>query len=211
MTIRASGIVVAGGQSRRLGQDKRRLRLPSGQTLLEAVVGCLTGLVDDLVVVVATDPEAFPDLPARVIADLRPGSGPLNAIYTGLGAIRHEQAIVVACDLPFLSQPLLRAMLEQPPDYDLLVPRRADGRLEMLHAIYRQTCCLPLRRRLDAGQRRLADLVTDVRTRFLEESELAAYDPDLRSFTNVNTPADLQALTVSWGSRAQQMGTPDAD
>lgn len=194
MTVPASAIVVAGGQSRRFGEDKRRVRLPSGRTLLAEVVDRLAGLVDEVVVVVAKDPEAFPDLPATVVQDRWPGSGPLNAIATGLATIQTDRAIVVAADLPLLSRPLLRAMRDQPVDYDLLVPRRADGRLEMLHAIYRLTCRSAMHRRLAAGQLRLTDLVADVRVRFLDEPELRQYDPDLRSFTNVNTPADLQRL-----------------
>jgi len=194
VTAPISAIVVAGGESRRLGQDKRFLRLRSSQTLLEATVSTVATLTDDVLVVVSTDPARFAALPARVVQDPCHGAGPLNALVAGLAAMRHDTALVVACDLPFLNPTLLRALLEQPRDYDLLAPRRADGRLEMLHAVYRKTCLDPARRRLADGRLRMAGLIDDVRTRIVEEATLRRYDPTLRSFLNVNTPDDLRLV-----------------
>jgi len=190
----ASGIVVAGGVSRRLGQDKRALRLFSSRTLLEETVARVATLTDDVVVVVSGQPEQFAGLPAAIVVDPLPGAGPLNALCAGLSATRHGFALTVACDLPFLSVPLLRSLLEQPRDYAALVPRRADGTLEMLHAIYRKTCLGAIQRRLRAGQFKLSALVADVPARFVDEAALLPYDPELRSFLNVNTPADLEVV-----------------
>lgn len=189
-----SAIVLAGGKSRRLGRDKRLLRLGTSRTLLEETIARVSALTDDVVVVVSSDPAELGQIAVRMVQDPLPGAGPLNALYAGLSAVVHEFALAVACDLPFLDVGLLRALLDQTRDYDLLVPRRADGRLEMLHAIYRKTCLDAIRRRLDAGHLRLADLTGDVVVRFVDEATLVAYDPLLRSFLNVNTPEDLEMV-----------------
>lgn len=203
MIAPASAIVVAGGKSTRLGRDKRHLRLSSPRTLLEETVARVATLTEDVVVVVSTEPAEFARLPARVVRDPRPGAGPLNALLAGLSVVQHDRAVVVACDLPFLSQSLLRGLLEHSPEYELIVPRRADGTLEMLHAIYRKTCLAAIRRRLDAGLLRLAELVEDVTVSFLDEAALTPFDPDLRSFTNVNTPEDLRLVEALLAARSK--------
>ena len=192
MISRASAIVVAGGKSSRLGQDKRLLRLFSSRTLLEETVLRLSTLTDDVVVVVSSQSVDLEGLSAKIVQDPVPGAGPLNALYAGLMAAEHEYAIAVACDMPFLSTTLLRGLLDLPRDYDALVPRRSDGTLETLHAVYRKTCLEAIRRRLDAGRFKLAALLDDLTVRFVDEPWLRQYDPQARSFLNVNTPEDLE-------------------
>lgn len=193
----ASAIVLAGGQSRRLGNDKRRLRLwgAAGPTLLEHTLALLARLCDDLVVVL-NDPEAWPGLPGRLVPDVFADGGALGGIYSGLAAVRHQHALAVACDMPFLSAELLGAMLAHPRDYDVLVPRSAEPGstrnalgLETLHAIYGTGCLAPMRAALERGQRQIAAFFPQVRVAYLEPAVLQRYDPAGRSFVNVNTPA----------------------
>jgi molybdenum cofactor guanylyltransferase len=190
----ASGIVLAGGRSSRLGQDKALLPLPDGRSLIAHVVARLAPLVSE-VVVVATDGERLGPLPARLVPDAFPDGGALGGIYAGLAAAREEHAIVVACDMPLLSRPLLRYLLAPPRDFDVLLPRLADDQVEPLHAVYAKACLEPIRRQLAAGRRRIISFLGDVRVRYVEEAELRRLDPELRSFFNVNTPADLESLT----------------
>jgi molybdopterin-guanine dinucleotide biosynthesis protein A len=196
VTLPASAVVLAGGASRRLGQDKRGIRFGSAPTLLDQTVGRLATLSDDVVVVCSPlTPIAVPPT-GRVVADESPGSGPLGGIVAGLRAVRGERVAVVACDLPFLSTSVLRTMLDLPFDYDLLVPRRADGTLEMLHAIYRATCQDVAARLLADGRLKVAGLacalIAEQRSvRYLDEDFFRPVDPDLLTFFNVNTPADL--------------------
>ncbi len=188
---RVTGIVLAGGKSSRLGQDKALLRLTGGVTLVEATVERLRPLVDE-VLVVASDGGRLGQLPARVVADVFPDGGALGGIYSGLAAARHEYALVVACDMPFLNPDLLRYLLELPRDYDALLPRLAGGLLEPLHAAYARACCEPIRARLAAGRYRVVGFLDAVRVRYVEEPELRLLDPELRSFYNVNTPEELE-------------------
>lgn len=190
----ASGIVLAGGRSSRLGQDKALLPLPGGRSLIAHVVARLAPLVSE-VVVVATDGERLGPLPARLVPDVFPDGGALGGIYAGLAAAREEHSLVVACDMPLLNLPLLRHLLALPRDFDVLLPRLADGQVEPLHAVYSKACLEPIRRQLAAGRHRIISFLGDVRVRYVEEAELRRLDPELRSFFNVNTPADLAALS----------------
>lgn len=191
-----SAIVLAGGQSRRLGSDKRRLRLwgEAGPAMLEHVAGLVGRLCDD-VVVVLNDPDDWAGLPARLTPDLYPDGGSLGGIYSGLQAARNDYALVVACDMPFLSHELLAAMLGRPRDYDVLVPRSLEPGatrnrlgLETLHAIYGKGCAAPMRAVLESGRRQIAAFFPAVRVATLEPAETRRYDPSGRSFINVNTP-----------------------
>ncbi len=197
-----SGVVVAGGISRRLGQDKRKLRLwgEQGPTLLEHTLGVLVAFCDDLVVVL-NDSEDWAHLGARLVSDVYPDAGSLGGIYAGLNAARNEYALVVAADMPLLSLDLLGAMLAKPRDYDALVPRSPEpGKarnaldVEPLHAIYRRTCLQPLRDTLDTGQRRIIAFLDRVRVTVIEPDELRRYDPHGHTFLNVNTPEELERV-----------------
>lgn len=194
-TAPASAVVLAGGLSRRLGQDKRRLRLwgEAGPTLLGRTVATVGALCAD-VVVVLNDPEAWPDLPARVVPDQYPDGGALGGIYSGLVAAREEHAIVVACDMPLLNPALLAAMLARPRDYDVLAPRsltagatRNNLDLETLHAIYGKACLGPMRAALDAGRRQIATFFPEVHVAVFSPEETRAHDPAGHSFLNINT------------------------
>lgn len=196
----ASGVVLAGGLSRRMGRDKRRLRLwgEAGPTLLERTVA-LVGALCAEVVVVLNDPEAWPGLAARTVPDQIADGGALGGIYSGLAAAREEHALVVACDMPLLSRPLLTAMLARPRDYDALVPRtltpgaaRNSLDAEPLHAIYGKGCLEPMARALAAGRRQIAVFFPEVRVTFLEPDEARPYDPHGHSFLNVNTVEQLE-------------------
>ncbi|HMQ30858.1 MAG TPA: molybdenum cofactor guanylyltransferase [Chloroflexaceae bacterium] len=197
---RDSAIVLAGGQSRRLGRDKRRLRLwgEGGPTLLERTVATVGALCPD-VVVVLNDPEGWLGLPGRIVPDQYPDGGALGGIYSGLTAAAGEYALVVACDMPLLSQPLLAAMLARPRDYDVLAPRslspgatRNSLDLETLHAIYGKGCLGPMREALERGRRQIASFFPQVRVAVFEPEETRAHDPEGHSFLNINTVEQME-------------------
>jgi molybdopterin-guanine dinucleotide biosynthesis protein A len=202
-----SALVIAGGQSRRLGRDKRRLRLwgEHGPTLLEHTVALASRLSDD-VVVVLNDPEHWPAIPARLVVDAYPDAGALGGLASGLAAARHDYSLALAADMPLLSLELLRAMLALPRDYDALVARveadepaaqrRNKLNVEPLHALYSQRCLAPMDARLRAGRYQIVGFFEDVRVRYLDPALLAAHDPQGHSFLSVNTPEQLARVTT---------------
>jgi molybdopterin-guanine dinucleotide biosynthesis protein A len=196
-----SAAALAGGQSRRMGTDKALLPLvPGGQPMLGLVLERLSAIADD-VLVVANEQERYALFGARVVPDLHPQVGALGGIQAAITWSAHEHCLVVACDMPFLSLPLLRRMASEPRNYDVLVPllpgesrQRADGLVfQTLHAIYSKRCLPFIEKRIAEGKRQVVGFFEDVRVRTLDVAEVVRLDPELRSFFNANTPEALLA------------------
>jgi molybdopterin-guanine dinucleotide biosynthesis protein A len=191
-----TAIVLVGGGSRRFGRDKAS-EVVAGRSLLQRVVDAVAPLASDIVVVGARG-AAFPavagDLPVRCVEDAREGTGALGGLYTGLLAASHEEVVALACDMPLLSRPLLRflwGLLDEA--HDVVMPVW-QGRNEPLHAFYRRSCAAAVERVLDRGGRRFVELLAEVRVRYVAEGEMAALDPEGRSFWNVNSGEELERI-----------------
>lgn len=196
-----SAAALAGGQSRRMGADKALLPLVAGgQPMLGLVLERLSSVADDLLVV-ANDQERYASFATRVVPDLHPQIGTLGGIHAAISWSAHDYCLVVACDMPFLSLPLLRRMASESRDYDVLIPlipgesrQREDGLVfQTLHAIYSKRCLPFIEKRIGEGKRQVVGFFEDVRVRTLDVAEIARWDPDLRSFFNANTPEALLA------------------
>ena len=192
-----SAIVLAGGQSRRMGRDKALIEY-QGRPIIAHVIDTLRALSDDLVVV-SNRSDLYGPFGARVVADYDPPCGPLGGIAAGLRAAQHQLAVVVACDMPFLNVPLLRWLIHLAEEYDAVVPQTGDE-FEPLHAVYRRECHGPIVQRLERGERRVISFFADVRLRPVLESEWRKLDPAGRSLINLNTPDDLDVLSSAAGS-----------
>lgn len=192
-----SAIVLAGGQSRRMGHDKALIEF-QGKPVLAHVITALRELTED-VVVVSNRSDLYGSFGARVAADYDPPCGPLGGIAVGLQAIAHELAVIVACDMPFLNVTLLRWLIDQSGEYDAVVPQTG-GELEPLHAVYRRGCYQSIVQRLARGERRVISFFTDVRLRIVPETEWRVLDPAGRSLVNLNTPDDLGLLSTPAGN-----------
>jgi molybdopterin-guanine dinucleotide biosynthesis protein A len=185
-----SVVILAGGKSRRLGKDKSQLVL-GRQTLLARSITAMATLTDD-VIVAAGKPAHLGKLgPARVVGDVIVGCGALSGLHAGLQAARHDYALVVACDMPFLNLRLLRYMAIIAPGYDAVVPLWRNE-AEPLHAIYARTCLPAIESFLQRGGGRIVEFYSQVNVRYLEPDEIALFDPQGVSFLNVNTPQDWE-------------------
>ncbi len=183
-----------------MGTDKALLPvMEGGQPMLGAVLERLAGVAED-VLVVANDQARYAALGARVVPDLRRDVGALGGIQAAIASSAYEHCLVVACDMPFVSLPLLRRMADEPRDYDVLVPlipgesrQRSDGLVfQTLHAIYSKQCLPFIEQRITEGKKQVVAFFQDVRVRTLDVAEIRRWDPDLRSFFNANTPEALR-------------------
>ena len=127
----------------------------------------------------------------RIVADTYPGKGPLGGIYTGLMTSDSFYNLVVAGDMPFLNQALLRHMIKLSNGFDLVVPRLGNM-VEPLHAVYSKGCLAPMERMLKQGNLSVNQLFTLVRVRYVDAEEIDRFDPEHLSFFNINTEADLE-------------------
>lgn len=183
-----SGIILAGGKSRRMGVNKALLTI-GGQPLIRRVADVVAQVADELIVV-ADQPGLYAHLGVRVVGDLLPGRGALGGMYSGLRTARHFHCLVVACDMPFLNLNLLRYMVTCAPAWDVVIPC-LDGWLEPLHALYSKACMGSIEKLLSEGNLKIIDLLPEVRVRYLEQEEIELFDRRYLCFTNVNTPAEL--------------------
>ena len=183
-----TGLILAGGQSRRMGQDKAFL--PWGDaTLLQHVIDTLRPITDELIVAV-NDLGPFRHLEGvHVVADLLPGAHALGGLYTGLRAASNDRCFVCGCDAPFLNPTLIQYLIEQAEGYDLVVPRTAQG-LHPLHAVYAKSALPAMEAQLRQGRWDLQALVAKLHARIIEPKEWRRLDHGGLSFFNLNTPAD---------------------
>jgi molybdopterin-guanine dinucleotide biosynthesis protein A len=185
------GVILAGGRSLRFGREKALVRV-DGVRLIERVVGVMKPLFGRIVLVTNTPAEyAYLNLP--MYGDLIRDLGPLGGIYTALTVIPGDAAFFVACDMPFLNLGLIQYMLRVRSGFDAVVPRVA-GNLEPLHALYGKSCLSSIKKLIEAGEYQIFRFFHDVSVRFVEEKEIRRYDPDLRSFYNINRPQQLKGL-----------------
>jgi len=188
-----SCIVLAGGKGLRLGRDKA-LETINDRYLLQQVVSRLSFFNSNIIIVTATK-RPFPHFigypKITMVTDIYPGKGPLGGIYTGLATSDSVHNLVVACDMPFLNQALLRYMIQLSANFDLVVPRW-DGMVEPLHAVYSKSCQAPIESLLKQGVLNIAKLFTLVKVRYVEADEIDRFDPKHLSFFNINTEADLK-------------------
>lgn len=200
-----TGVLVAGGQSKRMGRDKRLLEL-GGQSLLQRALSVLQGLFPEVLVALA---EPLPQLTGqgyRVVLDLIPNCATLGGLYTGLASAGHQRVLAVGCDMPFLSREVIGRLAGFGAQADVAMPKLATGLQPML-AVYSKACLPHLERMAKAGQLKVQDLVKTpgLTVRQVPEKDFLDVDPQLLSFFNINTPADLEfarkLLADSGGNR----------
>jgi molybdopterin-guanine dinucleotide biosynthesis protein A len=192
-TLDITCVVLAGGKGLRLGRDKVQETVGT-DNLLQRVLSQLTLFNRDIIIVTAGK-KSLPHFNgyqrSRVVADIYPGKGVLGGIYTGLASSNSPYNLVVACDMPFLNQALLRYMMELSAGFDLVVPRLGEL-VEPLHAVYSKSCLAPIEKLLKRGIMEVRALFDLVKVRYVESDEIDRFDPEHLSFFNVNTEADLE-------------------
>lgn len=191
MEIDVTGVLLAGGKSRRMGEDKRYLVLGE-QTLLERGLTVLRSIFQNVVVVIAQDSPPL-DVEAHVVRDLVPDCGSLGGLYTGLIQATTPYIFVVACDMPFLNPAVIAQFTSRRASADIVMATLA-GRVHPMHALYGKRCLPVVEQMIRARQLKIQEMVShpSLHVRYVTEKDLLTLDPSGRSFQNVNTPADLE-------------------
>ena len=183
-----TGVVQAGGESRRFGRTKA-LEPLAGKRLIDWVIEVFQRLFTDMLLV-TNDPQTYADLNIPTVSDARPGHGSLGGVYTGLLHSSTPWCFVTACDMPFLDEETIRRLAEPRDDVDVVVPW-FNNRYETLHAFYRTTCIPEIEALLNAQRLRIDLLFAKVRTRQVTADELGVSGDWERTFFNINTLDDL--------------------
>lgn len=180
----ATAIVMAGGESKRMKQDKRFLMI-NGRTMIEHACHQLLYQFDQVLVSVNNlDNIKLPG--ADIVRDSVPDQGPLMGIVSALEASSSDLNLVVACDMPDINITFARQMLSQAEGYDVVVARSAESRLEPLFAVYRKSVLNVMRELLSSGERRIKPVFEHCRVRYIDL-------PSAKPLVNINTMADYKA------------------
>jgi molybdopterin-guanine dinucleotide biosynthesis protein A len=198
-----SAAILAGGQARRFGGHDKSALMVGGRPILERQIDELSKLTTDILIVGGHAAGSGPSTSlragrARLVADRIPESGPLAGLHAALNESQGSATIVIACDMPYVSAPFLRYLLELTRDADAVVPRTERGD-HPLCAAYTRACVAPAASRLAGTRLKMAGLLEDVRVRVVTIEEIDAFGDHHRLLANVNTPAEYEGLEALQG------------
>lgn len=186
----ATLVVLAGGEAKRLGFPKHELVI-DGERIVDRLHRRLGPSCFETVVV-GRDLDAVPR-GARLVEDRFVVRSPLVGIHAGLAAARTDLTVVVACDMPYVEPSLLTCLLDRADGVDVVVPV-VRGYYEPLFAVYRTTCLQPIERMIERGTLKVSELYPLVDVHEVDEVEVRLHDPRLRSFANLNVPAEIEEV-----------------
>lgn len=190
-----TGVVLAGGYSRRFRTVKALIRL-NGKPLVVHVVERLKPLVDELIVVVKKRSrdieEALADIEVRICEDILPVQAPLVGLLTGLENSKSEYAVVLPCDSPVIDPMVVYRLFEEALGFDAAIPMWNNGFIEPLHAVYRvKTCIEASRRVLEEGHLSVRAMIASLNSvNYVKAEDLG----NPRHFLNLNTLEEFEAL-----------------
>jgi molybdopterin-guanine dinucleotide biosynthesis protein A len=190
--MQATLLVIAGGDSRRMGRPKAWLEV--GDTvLLRHVADNLSPAFAEVIVAFAEPEQMEQPLPYRIVFDRKHSAGPLAGLEAGLLAARNEITFAVACDMPYVTQEVAQMAVAAARRCDAALPR-IDGRPEPLCGAYRRSALPFITGALNTGRLKAADIAADLDVTWLE-----GLDPKL--FRSLNTPEDLERFHAEFASR----------
>ncbi len=188
MIAGCTALILAGGDSRRMGQDKAALLL-EGRSLLEHVTATMQAVFPEVLVSVR---RPRPGLGLRQVCDETGDDGPLAGLASGLAQARTPWVFAVACDMPFVTPVVIERLASVRAGHHAVVPV-VGGYPQPLAAFYATSALDVIRMGMAQGDRSLRRMLQRLNVRYVNEDELREADPALRSFFDLDTPQDLEA------------------
>jgi molybdenum cofactor guanylyltransferase len=193
MITDCTAIILAGGDSQRMGRDKASLML-SEQTLLQRVIATMQQIFPEVIISVR-QPRPEIDLPQ--VCDEQPnegmpGAGPLAGLVAGLSTVTTPWAFVVACDMPFVEPAVVELLGKFRSTYQAVVPV-VQGHPQPLAAFYANSCLAVMRESLTTQDKSLRGVLRMLDVCYVDQAGLQDADPQLRSFVDLDTPQDVEA------------------
>lgn len=184
-----TGIILAGGESKRLGVNKAFIELDS-KKLIEHIYLKLDKIFDKIIIV-TNSLNNFRNFQAKIIRDKVPGIGPLGAILWGLEASTSKYNFITGCDSPFIKNEIIQLLIKKINQADVIIPYSNKG-YEPLLAIYSKNCLEAIKKSINSGDLRIISFFPEVKVKIISEDEIRECDPDLISFFNINSENDLK-------------------
>jgi molybdopterin-guanine dinucleotide biosynthesis protein A len=197
-TVGRSAIVLAGGYSRRFGQDKGILAL-AHKPLLKYVIDAVSPVMDETIVVTNSKERAakyakIATTEVQFVIDVCKSRSPLIGALSGFGSARGKYSLLLPFDTPFVSKEVVSLLFELCLDKTAAIPRWPNCQIEPLHAVYQTKPALEAAKSAMAeGKLNMRAMIEKLRgVRYVSTLVLQQLDSDLRTFFNVNTPLDLK-------------------
>jgi molybdopterin-guanine dinucleotide biosynthesis protein A len=191
-------VILAGGFSKRFGQDKGLIKL-AGKPLILHVLDRTADVVDEAVVVVSSDAQrsAFRSLlhdKTYVVVDDLETQSPLVGALTGFESVQGKYSLLLPCDTPLISSRVLSLLLDLCINRNAVIPRWPNGYIEPLQAVYhRESASRAARTALEEEKFDLQSLISHLaKVRYISTPVLRQMDSELLTFFNINTPQDLK-------------------
>ena len=200
-----TGVILAGGASSRMRSNKALLPVVGGR-FIEVIHRQMRALFQNVMLVTNT-PEQYAFLGSPMVADRFPGRGPLAGIHAALQQSPTSRIMVVACDMPYLNEALIRHLATLSSTADVVIPE-SDSGLEPLHALYATSCLPAIEAALSTGRKRIVSFFDDVQVEQVPLAEVAAIDPAGRGFWNINTPEDYYRMRQDRSDEPETMELP---
>jgi molybdenum cofactor guanylyltransferase len=185
--MQVTGVILAGGKSRRMGRDKAFLPFGTG-LLIERVIEVVQQVTADVILITNT-PELYQRFGLPMFSDVIAEAGSLGGIYTGLVSAKTPYSLCLACDMPFVQPTFLRFLCRTAAEADVVIPRNAED-FQPLCAVYSQVCRDSIRHKIEVGQLKITGFFDQVRVRVIDGDLLTRYDPHDVMFFNANTPEE---------------------
>ncbi|MFZ3060789.1 MAG: molybdenum cofactor guanylyltransferase [Candidatus Methanoperedens sp.] len=194
-----SALILAGGRGSRLGYREKALMDINGKPLLAYVIESLEKVVDNIIISVRDRAQGellesrFPGF--AFAYDMHKNTGPLAGILSGLLLSRDEFCFIVACDMPFINDKVVKMLFLKSEFHDAAIPKWEDGFLEPLHAVYRcKSMILETKKAIERGETIILAPVFKLKVNYVGINEIKKLDPELKTFMNINTPEDMQKI-----------------
>jgi len=195
--LNITGILLAGGKSRRMGSEKGKLRIGSS-LLYQFPLGVLEDLCDEILVS-SCDGSAL-QVEHQLVCDEVKGIGPLGGIYSCLKQSSHELNLVLSYDMPLVNESLFRLLINELGDCDIALPGISEKRPEPLCGIYRKRTASIMEEMISKKDFAVNHLLTRCNSKVVPISEkMECWRPDL--FLNINSKEDLKRIPADFGSK----------
>ncbi len=191
-----TGIVLAGGRSSRMGEDKSLMKL-NGKPLVEYSIDALKPLCD--MVVISSGNMIYDFTGCEVWPDELPDQAPIIGIYSCLKRSETEINIFLSCDMPLMSTSMIGFLVAKSAPFDITVPIHKNGKIEPLCGIYKKSSIGIIKEFIDKGNYRLNECIRSASCQFIDvDSQIPCNTPNL--FININTPTDFGHLLLEEGT-----------
>ncbi len=191
MTYSCSGVILAGGLNTRFNGEEKALIHVGQRQILDHLSDIFCDLFDERILI-TNNPMKYLAWDFKLATDIFPIRSSLTGIHAGLFFTTNPYIFVTACDTPFLKKEIVEFLMANiQSGVDVIIPE-TDAGLEPLCAVYSTKCLKPVEHNLRQQKLKIQEFFKKLRIKRIPEKDLKTIDPDLISFFNINSPADLQ-------------------